>query len=327
MCRKDINFSLWCDFVERNFLDGEFKDLINNNVVNGATSNPAIFKSAFLTSPAYQEDRARLKTDNAKSIYEKLAIEDIKRAAASMAHLYEKDNDGFISIEVDPFLCDDAKATIEEGKRLYKAIGKNNVMIKVPATKAGYEAMEVLMSDGIHVNATLIFSPDQAKNCVEAFKRATDKYESGVKLPQGVISVFVSRFDGKLDSTLKDLGMQTAKVGIYNATQIYHLIEDYNMPNIRTLFASTGVKSDALEVDYYIKELLFKNSVNTAPLDTIKAFIQSNEIEEIIPNKEYEEFFNNLEKNGVDMEKVYSELLHDGLVSFKDAFKQILDEL
>ncbi len=314
------NFSLWCDFVERDFLKGEFIELLDSKVFNGATSNPAIFKSAFLTSPAYKEDREKLKNLDAKEIYEKLAIEDIKRAADTMLPLYKNNNDGFISIEVDPTLCDDSEGTIKEGKRLFKEIARENVMIKIPATKAGYVAMEELMRCDINVNATLIFSPDQAKGCMEAFKRANNLN------PKGVVSVFVSRFDGKLDKQIENLGMQTAKVGIYNATKIYDLIESYNLPNIRTLFASTGIKSEGLEVDYYIKELLFKNSVNTAPLGTIKAFIKSKAVEKI-PTKEYENYFSELKLNGIDMHKVYDELLEDGLKSFKDAFAQILKEL
>ena len=314
------NFSLWCDFVERDFLKGEFIELLDSKVFNGATSNPAIFKSAFLTSPAYKEDREKLKDLDAKEIYEKLAIEDIKRAADTMLPLYKNNNDGFISIEVDPTLCDDSEGTIKEGKRLFKEIARENVMIKIPATKAGYVAMEELMRCDINVNATLIFSPDQAKGCMEAFKRANNLN------PKGVVSVFVSRFDGKLDKQIENLGMQTAKVGIYNATKIYDLIESYNLPNIRTLFASTGIKSEGLEVDYYIKELLFKNSVNTAPLGTIKAFIKSKAVEKI-PTKEYENYFSELKLNGIDMHKVYDELLEDGLKSFKDAFAQILKEL
>ena len=321
------NFSLWCDFVERDFLKGEFRELLGKEVFNGATSNPAIFKSAFLTSQAYQEDRKKLKDVESKTVYEKLAIEDIKRAAIAMSELYKNDNDGFISIEVDPFLSDDSKGTIEEGKRLYKSIGFDNVMIKVPATKAGYEAMEELMSEGINVNATLVFSPEQAKGCAEAFKKATKRLNKNSKIPKGVISVFVSRFDSKLDDKLKALNLPTAKTGIYNAIKIYDLIESYNLPHIRTLFASTGVKSDALKADYYIKELLFKNSVNTAPLGTIKAFLISEKAQEQQLTKEYVEFFNMLEDNDVDMEEVYSELLFEGLASFKDAFSKILKEL
>lgn len=314
------NFSLWCDFVERDFLKGEFVELLNKEIFNGATSNPAIFKSAFLTSPAYQDDRKKLKDLDSKSVYEKLAIEDIKRAATTMQNLYKSSNDGFISIEVDPTLCDDANGTIKEGKRLFKEIGKKNVMIKVPATKAGYIAMEELVKSGIHVNATLIFSPDQAKCCMDAFKRANN---ADAKC---VVSVFVSRFDSKLDKQIETFGMKTSKVGICNATKIYDLIETYNLPNVRTLFASTGVKTDGLELDYYIKELLYKNSVNTAPLGTIKAFINSKAIEKQ-PAKEYIKYFEDLEKNGVDMKKAYDELLEDGLASFKEAFAQILKEL
>ena len=314
------DFSLWCDFVERDFLKGEFVELLDKNVFNGATSNPSIFKSAFLTSPAYQNDRRKLKNLNSKAVYEKLAIEDIKRAATTMQYLYENSNDGFISIEVDPTLCDDATGTIEEGKRLFQEIAKKNVMIKVPATKAGYIAMEELMRSGINVNATLIFSPTQAKECMEAFKRANN-IES-----KGVVSVFVSRFDSKLDKQIETFGMKTSKIGIYNATKIYDLIEAYNLPNVRTLFASTGVKSDKLEVDYYIKELLYKNSVNTAPLGTIKAFMGA-EVVEKKPTNEYIKYFEELEKHGIDMQKAYDELLEDGLASFKDAFGQILKEL
>ena len=314
------NFSLWCDFVERDFLKSEFIELLDKEVFNGATSNPAIFKSAFLTSPAYQEDRAKLKGLNSKEVYEKLAIEDIKRAADTMLPLYRSGNDGFISIEVDPTLCDNSDATIEEGKRLFKEIARENVMIKIPATKAGYIAMEELMKSNIHVNATLIFSPEQAKSCMDAFKKANNEKV------KGVVSVFVSRFDSKLDKEIESYGMDTAKIGIYNAIKIYDLIEAYNLPNVRTLFASTGVKSKNLETDYYIKELLFKNAVNTAPLGTIKEFLNTKSIEKI-PTKKYEDYFKQLDKCGLDMQKVYDELLEDGLKSFKEAFAQILKEL
>jgi len=322
---KDINFSLWCDFVERDFLNCEFKELLEKKAFNGATSNPAIFKSAFLNSSAYVKDRDALKGNDSKTVYETLAKKDISLADDILKPLYETKNDGFISIEVDPTLCDDANATIAEGKRLFKQIGKANVMIKVPATKAGYIAMEELMSSGIHVNATLIFSPNQAKECVEAFQRASLKLKSN--LPQGVISVFVSRLDSKLDNKLESLNLPVAKAGIYNATKIYALIESYGLSNVRTLFASTGVKRDDLAADYYIKELLFKNSVNTAPLGTIKEFLKTNNAKEIELNENYVNFFHELEKNKINMNLIYDELMDEGLSSFKVAFAQILKEL
>jgi len=322
---RDINFSLWCDFVERDFLSVEFKELLEKKAFNGATSNPAIFKSAFLNSSAYQEDIVKLKGTDSKKVYENLAKKDISLAADILKLLYDVDNDGFISIEVDPFLCDDAQATINEGKRLFREIGKDNVMIKIPATEAGYEAMEELISSGIHVNATLIFSPTQAKKCVESFQRGSNKVEGS--LPKAVISVFVSRLDSKLDDKLEALKLPVAKAGIYNAIKIYDLIESYNLSNVRTLFASTGVKRDDLDADYYIKELLFRNSVNTAPLGTIKEFLKSNSAKEITLTQDYVEYFQKLEENNIDMQSIYNDLMKEGLVSFKDAFNQILKEL
>lgn len=329
MYKNDINFSLWCDFVERSFLEGEFGELLEKNIVNAATSNPSIFKSAFLTSQAYVEDKEKLKGKSSKEIYEALAIKDIQLAAQKLLPLYEKGDDGFISIEVDPFLCDDAEGTIEEGKRLFSAIGYPNVMIKVPATSAGFIAMEELLSDGINVNATLIFSYEQTQGCLEAFKRANEQLvENGKKLPKAVISIFVSRFDRKLDDVLKKLDFLVSKVGIMNAMHLYQLVESYTLPNVRALFASTGVKGDILKADYYITELLLKNSINTAPLSTIKAFLENKKIKEIaVREDEIKNFFESLAANGIDMNSVCDELMDEGLSAFKEAFVEILDAL
>ena len=324
---ENLKFSLWCDFVERSFLDGEFVELIDRGIINGATSNPAIFKSAILTSKAYKDDIRSLGNKSPKEIYEALAIKDIKRAAQRLLPLYDKGDDGFISIEVDPFLCDDTEATIAEGKRLFSQIDMPNVMIKIPATEAGYGAMRALMSDGINVNATLIFSTQQAKKCMDAFSEGI-KLLGGKSIPKAVISVFVSRFDRKLDKQLKDKGIPTSKVGICNAIKVYELVESYGLENIRTLFASTGVKGEDLEADYYIRELLLKNSINTAPLATIKYFIHSNKINSKIKiDKDIDLLLKSVEDSGVDMRVVCDELMQEGLSSFKDAFKELLETL
>ncbi|WP_333803090.1 transaldolase [Sulfurospirillum sp.] len=331
MYNNDLKFSLWCDFVERSFLEGEFSALIEKNIVNAATSNPSIFKSAFLGSPAYAEDKVKLQGKSAKEIYEALAITDIQLAAKKLLPSYEKGDDGFISIEVDPFLCDDAEATVEEGKRLFKAIGYPNVMIKVPATEEGFIAMEALLSEGINVNATLIFSDIQTKGCLEAFSRANETLvQKGTKkLPKAVISIFVSRFDRKLDEQLKKIDFVTSRVGIMNAMRCYELIQKAHLSNVRALFASTGVKGDALSPDYYIKELLLENSINTAPLGTIKAFIASSKESAPIELRSdwIENFFNSLSANGIDMQLVCDELMDEGLSAFKEAFVEILNEL
>lgn len=326
---EDIKFSLWCDFVERSFLQNEFKELIGNGVVNGATSNPAIFKEAILNSPIYKAEVKKLGNLSAKEIYEELACEDIKAAADILEPLYEKNDDGFISIEIDPRLCDDAKESIEEGKRLFEKIGKKNVMIKVPATEAGYEVIEELVSEGINVNITLVFSPLQAKLSLQAIKRAHQKIKAGKDFPQVVISVFVSRFDRKLDSRLIEKNIKPSLTGIYNATKIYNIIEEQHIINVRTLFASTGVKGDGLDSDYYVKELLYPNSINTAPLKTIEAFLKEKEFlpKKPLSNDIIDEYFNVLKYQKIDVEKVYDELLRDGLRAFKVAFDEILDAL
>ena len=330
MVNQEIGFSLWLDFVERDFLKNDFLKLIKNGVINGATSNPAIFASAITTSPAYKEQLDSLGGKSAKEKYEALAIADIKTAAQALRECYDEGNDGYISIEVDPFLSNDTQATVEEGKRLFNAIGEPNVMIKVPATPAGYEAMSQLMSDGISVNATLIFSPQQARECLDAMKRGLDEYDviGGCRV-EGVISVFVSRFDRLLDPKLKELGLPTAKTGLYNAAKIYNMIETNHTPAIKTLFASTGVKGDELEPSYYIRELLAPHSVNTAPLATIQEYIKGVEASPKLPiaDDEIEEYFAKLEANGIDMKEVYNTLLSDGLVAFEKAFEDMLDTL
>lgn len=332
MYNKELKFSLWCDFIERSFLENEFTHLIENKIINAATSNPAIFKSAFLGSIAYAEDKARLKGKPAKTIYETLAIEDIKRAALALLPLYEKGDDGFISIEVDPFLCDDAQGTIEEGKRLFQAIAYPNVMIKVPATPSGFSAMEALIAEGINVNATLIFSPEQTKNCLEAFAQGTHHFrinKPNEKVAKAVISIFVSRFDRKLDSILNKIEFASSRVGIMNALRCYYVIEERGLSNVRALFASTGVKGDVLRPDYYIRELFVKNAINTAPLETIRAFIESPKAlkEQHIAPQNIEHFFNALEANGINMNVVCEELMHEGIASFKEAFIEILNAL
>jgi transaldolase len=330
MVNKEINFSLWLDFIERDYLKNEFGKLLEQGIVNGATSNPAIFAEAITTSPAYKEQLATLEGKSAKEKYEALAVEDIKTAAQMLRPLYDDGNDGYISIEVDPFLCNDTEGTIKEGKRLFRAIGEPNVMVKVPATQAGYEAMTALMAEGISVNATLIFSPKQAIQCFKAMTKGIAEGEKfGSCRVEGVISVFVSRFDRALDTELEASGIDPHKSGIYNAAKIYNMIEKNGVSNIRALFASTGVKGDNLTANYYIKGLMAAHSVNTAPLATIEAHLKSNETAEELPIDDtiLNGYFMNLEDNGFKMDDVYKQLLDEGLVAFEESFTKMLDKI
>ncbi|WP_345993550.1 transaldolase [Sulfurimonas sp. HSL-1716] len=323
---KDLKFSLWADFIERDYLDKEFKQLINQGIINGATSNPAIFKNAILSSPAYKEQLSSLDGLSAKEKYEALAIFDIQKAADILKPLYDKGDDGYVSIEVDPFLCDDAQATVAEGKRLHDIIARDNIMIKVPATDAGYIAMEELSASGIPVNATLIFSKEQAVSCAKAFARGQQRSSKEVDT---VISVFVSRIDRALDDILISKGMTPSLTGVYNAADIYNSVEALQVKGCRTLFASTGVKGDNLRASYYVDELLAGNSVNTAPIDTIKAYVQGGDKTAKLPlaQEKIDALFQELKEAEIDFDEVVRIQIEDGLEAFKEAFKEILENL
>ncbi|MFT7003824.1 MAG: transaldolase [Sulfurimonas sp.] len=323
---NDLKFSLWADFIERDYLDKEFKELIKNGVINGATSNPAIFKNAILNSPAYKEQLASLGSLSPKNKYEAVAIYDIKKAADILKPLYDAGDDGYVSIEVDPFLCDDADATIAEGKRLFSEIGRENVMIKVPATDAGYKAMQELSASSIPVNATLIFKKEQAISCAKAFELGAKRSK---KPTDTVISIFVSRIDRALDVTLKEKGVEVALSGIYNTADIYAAIQDMKVVGCRALFASTGVKDDSLTPYYYVDNLLAYNSVNTAPIDTIKAFDKGGLKKKCLPlsSEIITAHFLKVKNAGIDFEAVLDKQIVDGLDSFKDAFSDILESL
>lgn len=340
------NFSLWCDFVEREFLATEFKAMIERGEIKGATSNPAIFANAILSSGAYKSDIAKLKGSgkNAKAIYENLAFSDIKSAAESLLPLWEKNpNDGFISIEIDPNLCDDSSKSIDEGVRIFRAINMPNVMIKVPATSAGYEVMNALYAKKISVNATLIFSQNQVKKCLEAFGESSDSgldssanrggessFDSSAnpninQSPKAVISIFVSRFDRYLEANpalnVGESNTSAPKLGIYNAMKCYEIIEAFGNPHIRALFASTGVKGNKIPSAYYVEKLLLKNSINTAPLATIRDFIKlDSPLIKVAPNiDEYLAQFS--------VEKIADELLNAGLEAFKNEFEKMLKSI
>ncbi|HIC13054.1 MAG TPA: transaldolase [Sulfurimonas sp.] len=323
---EDLKFSLWADFIERDYLDNEFKDLIDKKIINGATSNPAIFKNAILTSSAYKEQLNSLGDISAKDKYEAVAIYDIKKAANILRPLYDEKDDGYVSIEVDPTLCDDANATIAEGKRLFKTINCPNIMIKVPATKAGYIAMEELTSVGIPVNATLVFKKEQAISCANAFKRGVYKYD---KIVDTVISIFVSRIDRALDKELALKGIDVSLSGIYNTASIYRIIEQMDVKGCRALFASTGVKGDSLAPDYYIENLLAYNTVNTAPVDTIIAFTKNSVTKNALPIKKetIDAHFSKIKEIGINFEAVLDTQIEEGLEAFKDAFEEILESI
>jgi len=322
---QDLKFSLWADFIERDYLKNQFQQLVASGTINGATSNPAIFKSAILNSFAYHQQLSSLQ-GTAKQKYEALAITDIQMAADILKPLYDENDDGYVSIEVDPNLCHDAQQTIDEGIRLFKEIDRLNVMIKIPATSAGYEAMEVLTSMGIPVNATLVFKKEQALACAKAFKQGASKASVVV---DSVISIFVSRIDRLVDPICKAHNIAQGLTGIYNASLCYETVVDMQVPKCRPLFASTGVKENKYPSYYYVDELLAYNSINTAPIETIQAFVEHGSTIKKLPIDKIQiaNHFDKLKAVGIDLEKELDQQIFDGLEAFKQAFREILEAI
>jgi len=313
--------SIWVDYLERDFLDTEFKELVNSGLVNGITSNPAIFANAILKSDAYKEDISKLQGKSAEEIYEELAVKDIQKACDVLKDKYDEGDDGFASIEVNPKLANDYKGTVDEALRLVDKIDRENLMIKIPATEAGYKAMADLAKRGININATLIFSPNQAMQCAEALSNLPRNRE-------GVISVFVSRFDRELNNVLAKHNLSKDRVGFFNAIKIYNQLAEKNLSNVRVLFASTGVKQDYLDKDYYVEQLNLPNSVLTLPLDVIH-YIQDKELNEAFhfQTKHIDAFFSFLTPANISMQKTYEKLMNEGLKAFEDSFEDMLNSL
>ena len=312
--------SIWVDYLDREFLDNEFKELVGSGLVNGLTSNPAIFANA-LKKDIYKEDFEKLKGKSPKEIYEEIAVKDIQKACDVLEPLYNEGEDGYASIEVDPRLINDAKGTVDEALRLVDKVERDNLMIKIPANEAGFKAMEELAKKGININATLVFSPNQAMRALEAISK-------GPRTIDGVISIFVSRFDRKLNPELAMQNLAKDRVGFFNAIKIYNQIEEKGLSNIRTLFASTGVKQSYLPKDYYVENLYLPHSVLTLPLDVIEE-IKNKEIEDSFhfQTKHIDAFFGFLAPAGISMQKVYGELFEEGVSAFEDAFNNMLNSL
>ncbi|MDR2635487.1 MAG: transaldolase [Campylobacteraceae bacterium] len=326
------NFSIWCDFIEREFLSSELPELIDSGIVSGVTSNPVILRNA-LSSKAYAEDKKRSISMLPQERYEFLAINDIKNTAKLLLPTYKADSqDGFVSIEVNPLFSEDTDKMVEEAKKIYKKIGMPNVMMKIPATEAGYETIKELIIEGINVNATLIFSPQQAGRCLQAiengfyiFQRRNPKKA----FPQVVISVFVSRFDRRLDARLEAAGLEKMKFGIMNASYIYQLIREQKISNVRCLFASTGVTEQYADKTYYITQLMYKNAVNTAPLSAIESYVEMMDTDEkVCPSKEsIQKYFADVESKGIVLKDVYATLLQEGIEQFNKAYREMLESL
>ncbi|GBQ68288.1 bifunctional transaldolase [Ameyamaea chiangmaiensis NBRC 103196] len=350
--------SPWLDFIQRSYTEnGSLKKLVDEDGLKGVTSNPAIFEKAMGHGTDYD---AQIKSLLASSIlspgelYETLAIDDIKAATKVLYPVYEttKGIDGYVSLEVSPYLAFDTEGTVEEARRLWKAVGAKNLMIKIPGTKQGAPAVRTVISEGLSINVTLLFALDAYKAVLEAYIAGLEDRLAKGEPVSGIASVasfFVSRIDGKIDGAIdkrvaagdKDADALKAlrgKVAIANAKVAYqHYLDVVASPRWkkladagaqpqRLLWASTGTKDKAYSDVLYVDELIGADTVNTIPPATFDAFRDHGTASETL-TKDVDAARTVLaeaERLGLDLAGVTQTLVTEGCASFEDAFDALL---
>lgn len=344
--------SVWLDFLSRGLLaKGELERMVHDVGVRGLTSNPTIFAKALAEGSDYDEGlRSFLETNpkaDAKALYENFAVADIQAAANLLRPIYDQSGcvDGMVSLEVSPDLAYDTRGTIQEARRLWKAIDRPNAMIKIPATPEGIAALETCIGEGININATLIFSVDKYVQVAEAYIRGLEKST----LPSQITSVasfFVSRIDGAVDKQLETLETEQAKklrgqIGIANSKVAYLRFEEIFGSEAfdrqrsrgahvqRVLWASTSTKNPNYRDTLYVEELIGPETINTVPPDTLKAFADHGQVRSSLKEDSQQAAARmaQLKAVGVDFAAITDKLLQNGVASFAESFQKILDQL
>ena len=341
--------SAWLDYIDRSLLAGGLQKMVAEDGVCGVTSNPSIFQKAIAGGSDYAGVLAELaqSTSDAKALYEAVAIRDIQAAADILAPVYASTNaiDGYVSLEVSPQLARDTTATIAEARRLWAAVDRPNLMVKVPGTAQGMPAIETLISEGINVNVTLLFSRAMYQRCADAFINGLNKRDAAgqsVARIASVASFFISRIDASVDAELKQCGAAgdalQGKIAIANAQLAYQhyltLITDDAWQRLaaagaqpqRLLWASTSTKSPNYSDVLYIEELIGVDTVNTVPPATLDAFRDHGVARAALPGDmaDARSKLEQLAATGVSLDNITAALLEDGIKQFADAFSELL---
>jgi len=342
--------SVWIDSLSREMLEnGELQALVDKDSVVGVTSNPTIFQKAMAEGDWYDEQLAEVaKTvDDPTEIFLQLAMEDIRRACDLMRPVWDGGGgqDGYVSLEVDPTLAYDREATFEQARRLWKDVDRPNLLVKIPATRPGLAAIEDCIAKGTSINVTLIFSLERYKAVVEAYIRGIERLVAGGGDPAAVASVasfFVSRVDSEADKRLDAAGNTKlgGKLAIANARLAYeHYLEAFSGPRWeylaskgatpqRCLWASTSTKNPSYRDVMYVEELIGPNTVNTMPLETVRAFADHGEVKEGSVTRGYNKarkLIEELAAAGVDYDDVTETLEAEGVQKFADSFDELLE--
>ncbi len=354
----EYGVSVWYDNIERAMLQsGELQRLMKQGI-RGMTSNPTIFKNAIVNGQEYQADVAALVRQETPpfEIYESLAVADVTAAADVLRPLFDQSqgDDGYVSIEVSPFLAHETQATVEEARRLFATLQRPNIMIKVPATPAGLPAVRTLIGEGINVNVTLLFSVAVYRQVAAAYLDGLETYAAtGADLSRvaSVASFFVSRADTLADNLLQakieassDEAEQAhlrdlqGKLAIANAKVAYQAYKEiFGSPGFqrlvnkgarmqRLLWASTGTKNRRYSDVMYVEELIGAPTVNTMPPATIEAFKDHgrlrNSLEEDVAQAEA--VIAEIEAAGLSVKAITGQLLDEGVASFAQSFEELL---
>ncbi len=357
---QDHGQAVWLDFLSRGFTaNGGLKKLIDEDGLRGETSNPSIFEHAIGHSDEYDEAIARMLKAHDHSpgeIFEQIAVEDIQKATDVFRPVFEatRGADGFVSIEVSPYLAKDTDATIAEAKRLWREVGRKNVMIKVPATPEGLPAIRDLIADGINVNITLLFAQQVYEEVVEAYLSGLEAFAAkggDIARIASVASFFVSRIDTAVDKMLdekiarandpdekKRLDALKGKIAIANAKLAYQsyqrlfsgkrweaLAAKGAKPQ-RLLWASTGTKNKAYSDVLYVEELIGPDTVNTMPVATMDAFREHGKLRDsLAENPEAaRRLLDDLGRAGISLDAITDKLVKEGVQLFADAADKLL---
>src|ERR1700730_7972701 len=350
--------SVWLDYIRRDLVTGgELKRLIAEGGLRGMTSNPTIFEKAIAGGTLYDDLLNSLRSRNdldAKGRYEILAIRDIQDAADILRPVYDssKRRDGYVSLEVSPYLARDTKGTIEEARRLWKAVGRENVMIKIPGTTEGIPAFQQAISEGINVNVTLLFAQEVYAKVAEAYVAGLEQFAKnggGVSRMASVASFFISRIDSAVDAIIdtklkasKDAREQEllksvqGKVAIANGKQTYEKYQEiFSTPRWKALAAKgaqtqrvlwTSTKNPAYRDVLYVEELIGPDTVDTIPPATFDAFRDHGKLRQSLTEDlaSAHKTMETAAKVGISMKQVTDKLTDDGVRLFSEAFDKLL---
>jgi transaldolase len=344
--------SVWLDYIRREILEnGELEAMIARFDLRGVTSNPTIFEEAIGKSDDYDAAFQELAAEgsDADKAYERVAVQDIQRACDLFRPIYDaaQGHDGFVSLEVSPELAHSSQETLDEARRLWKAVDRPNLMVKVPGTADSVPAFEQLVADGINVNVTLLFSISGYERVMEAYLRGLEKRaEAGGDLGRvaSVASFFVSRVDSAVDAQLEKIGTERAKgmmgkAAIANAKLAYQRFTEVFSGERwerlsgrgarvqRPLWASTSTKNPAYRDVIYVEELIGPHTVNTVPLATLKAFADHGAARRTVDSgvDEARRFFDELREAGVDLDAVTEQLQVEGVDKFSKSWRGMME--